>query len=297
MTASRIRLDPTVPLCWEDLDTLRLGFERVRARIPAADHGVQRLVAALRDGFAPEDLAGIAQRCGLGPAKAGEVLAALAPAVRAPDAREPGPLRAVLEQGGTPVPGLREALTRIEFLDLSVAGTKQFPGPVPPPAPPDIALHVERFVEPSERAQRWLMAGVPHLLMRFSDSLLQIGPLVGAEGAPCHACTVLTRIARDPTLPVVAAQLIGRRAATELPALARLAAVAAEQILLGWRADDAAVHRTAHVFPASRSGIIGRGRVVAIDPHPDCACVSLPLPEGSGAIPRSRVSRSSPPQR
>ena len=301
MSRSRLRLDPAVPLCWEDLDTLRLGFERVRARIPATDHGVQRLLAALRDGFASEELPMIADRCGIAAHRADEVLAELGTAVLAadpdPDPFAPPALRAVLADGGRPVPGLREALDRIEFLELRDDPELGARGAPPPPRIPDLALIVERFVEPSERAQRWLMAGVPHLMLRFSDALIEIGPLVRPEGAPCHACATLERVARDPSLPVVAAQLIGRRADSERPALARLAAVIAEQLLRIWLTGNAQVHRTRHVFPVEGGAASGHGRIERVAPHADCACSALPLPDGSGAVPPAGISRSSPPRR
>lgn len=201
------RLHPDLPLCWEDPDTLRIGFERAVVRVRRPSPGTQRLLGALRAGVSPVRLMQEVRRIGATPGEAQQLLALLAPALETAAPQPPGGpgspgprgLRALVCDDGREVPGLRGALsaTGLCALDEHPSDREGY----------ELVVHVERFLEPLERAQRWLSRAVPHLLVRFTDSAVHVGPLVSPRGAPCHTCCALAMLAEDPAYPVIAAQL------------------------------------------------------------------------------------------
>ncbi|GAA1633952.1 hypothetical protein [Leucobacter chromiireducens] len=275
MTLLRIRRD--LPLGWEDPDTLRLGFERAVARIRDPSPGQQRLLGRFRTGVRSEDLPGQTRAAGATPREARALLAAIAPALAPGIDPAPGPAavprpRVFLSDDARPVPGLAPALT--------AAGTCVEADSV---GSCDVVLHVERFLEPLERAQRWLRADLPHLLLRFSDTRLSVGPLVIPPGRPCHTCASLQAIERDPGLPVLAAQLIGARPASETSLVGAVAGVAAATAIEAWRTAGVSEPATAPsadlgerlVYPIARGRVAGPPRSVPVSPHPECACGAL----------------------
>ncbi len=56
MTPDEIALDPTFPLCWEDTETLRIGFDRAEVRLRAPSPAAQRFVDKLRTGLHQREL-------------------------------------------------------------------------------------------------------------------------------------------------------------------------------------------------------------------------------------------------
>lgn len=270
-TITRIRSD--LPLCWEDPDTLRVGFERAEARVHHPSAGVQRLIGALVAGIPPQRMSQKARRLGATPQETRAVLSALSPALESvPAPAEPGctagppqrVLRALLCDDGREVPALRDALTATGLCTLDA----------PPGADEtyELVVHVERFLEPLERAQRWLSLAVPHLLIRFTDRAILVGPLVSEDGAPCHTCCTLTMLAEDPAYPVLAAQLHGSNPRTETAAGAHMAAAFAAMLIGRWRAGDLSAHSTRTVIPMRQGQVSGAPRLTRVAAHPECAC-------------------------
>ncbi len=302
-TITRIR--PDLPLCWEDPDTLRVGFERAQARVRHPSPGAQRLIGALVSGIAPRRLSREAQRLGATPQEARELLTALSPALEsvpapgAPDREAPirtapdgdgstgraplhgasrgdarrrtaapaaaqRSLRALVCDDGREVPGLRAALsaTGLCALDEQPSLEQGY----------ELVVHVERFLEPLERAQRWLSLAVPHLLIRFTDRTVTVGPLVSELGAPCHTCCALTMLDEDPAYPVLAAQLYGSSPRTETAAGAHMAAAFAAMLIGRWRAGDPSARATRAIIPMRRGQVSDAPRLVSVAPHPECAC-------------------------
>lgn len=295
-----MRLDPDLPICWEDPDTLRLGFDRAVVRLRRPSAGVQRLLGRLITG---EDLSRpgiLALSVGAPVAEVAAALRALAPAlVAAPPPRPadapaeppPRPLRAFVSDDGRPVPALVAGLTAS---GLCV--------PAPHERATDLVVHVERFLEPLARAQRWLVAGIPHLVVRFTDRAVEVGPLIRA-GAPCAACLALARVDADPAAPALAAQLVGVPPRSETDAAAALAAVYAAGCIGDWRAGLA--RASTDVVALSVSGGRPDGSAVrrTVAPHPECACGAGAFvaaePEGhtEPAGDAEPVSAGSPPPR
>ncbi|SJN08581.1 hypothetical protein FM113_03365 [Leucobacter sp. 7(1)] len=275
MTLLRIRAD--LPLGWEDPDTLRVGFERAIARVRDPSPAQQRLIGRIRTGVHSEDWPEHTRAAGATPREARALLAAVAPALDPgpklpPWSERTSPLRVFLNDGAWPVPGLAAALIAADTcVQVETVGTC------------DVVLHVERYLEPLERAQRWLLADLPHLLLRFSDTQFTVGPLVLPPGQPCHTCASLRAIDADPGLPAFAAQLMGSRPASETPIVGAAAGVAAAAVLDAWHAKTlagqdwtpTANERGQTRYPVARGRLSGAPKSLPIPAHPECACGAL----------------------
>ena len=107
----------------------------------------------------------------------------------------------------------------------------------------------ERYLEPLERAQRWRALGIPHLLIRFSDRAVHVGPVVETAGAPCHSCVSLGLVARDAALPLLAMQLHEKVPHSETPVAGEFAAVYAALLIREWRDGARSARTTRWVIP------------------------------------------------
>lgn len=272
MNGTRTRLNPDLPLCWEDAHTLRVGFEHAVARIHQPSAGVQRLIGALGSGIDITRLAAAARRAGATPQEASSLLEILgetlidAPAT-CPDKLAEPPMRARLCDDGRPVPQFRESLYASGVCKLDEAS--------PGSSKPDLVILIERYLEPLERAHKWLVDGIPQLLVRFTDRAIHVGPIVRTEGSPCHTCVALTLVARDEALPALAAQLYGKRPQSEAASGQHMAAAFAAYFIRSWMAQDSAAHATRAVIPVSEGRVVGVPTFEPVDQHPQCACATL----------------------
>lgn len=315
MNDSVLRIDPDLSLCWEDPFTLRVGFDRVHARIDDPPARVQRLISALRSGVHENQLRSVSQRAGATPQEEQQTLAALEPViVRTPQPvnsalgtpqtrrnghrsahcptqlqstptapRSPvvghaatsgevsstGYLRILMSDNGTSMTSLRAALNASDacMVDASRASEQ----------PADLVVVVERFYEPLERTQRWHAAGIPHLIIRFTDEAVTVGPLVASADGPCLTCLAKFGIEQDPALPAMSAQLVGKRPAAEGAASGEVAAAAALTQIRRWVSGDRSVHQTRFRFTVHRGLVSLVPGVEQLTPHPDCACATQSL--------------------
>lgn len=276
---TRLKIDPNLPLCWEDQETLRVGFEAAHARLHDPSPGAQRLLYALLRGIDPDRLAESARVVGISSREAEGVLTALAATLvpadpggsesvthepAATDSAQPRPetLSIAVCDAGRPVPGLVEAIAGTGLCRLDYESEQQ----------PELVILVERFLEPLERAQRWLMAEVPHLLLRFTDTSVQVGPIVVPPGVPCHACVALTLVARDAAYPVLAAQLAGSVPPSETVDAAGVAVGYAATLIRDWLDGRPRARDTRIVIPTSEGRVVNPPRFETVTPHPECAC-------------------------
>ena len=298
MTPPFTRIDPDFPLCWEDADTLRVGFERAAARVRLPSAGTQRLIGSLRNGIPRDRLPREARRLGATPQELRDLLVTLDPvltvesstdgnvAAATPPAQRDDPsqsLRVYVSDNDRQVSGFSTALRSTGLLLAENAEV------VPHSAAREagasragLVIYIERFLEPLEHAQRWLSMGVPHLLIGFSDRSIRVGPLVQQDGAPCHTCATLATLATDSALPVLAAQLAGTRASSESEAGSLIAATWASVMIRNWVAGATDVHTTRTIFSVVHGRPTGAVQAETVVPHPDCACSAAssqsPLP-------------------
>lgn len=286
MTAPRsvIRIDPTRAISWEPPDTVRIGFDPPIARAVIASPGAELALAQLMAGLPEGDWIACDRSMvddegnptfaiapdADPPHGARELFLAIRPALvlqaqplRGPKvaSAQPSAIRALLSDDGREVPGLRECLTTRWLCSFERDG-----------AAPEIVVQVLRYLEPLERTRRWLGKQIPHLLVRFTDSGVRVGPVVEPQGSPCHGCEMLHLVDADPYLPSVTAQLIGSRPGSETLAVALAVGATAAQFLESWRAGEAWVRDTQVQIRTVRGRLSGLPKLTRIRPHPECGC-------------------------
>ncbi|XPP25574.1 MAG: hypothetical protein ACNYNX_07920 [Leucobacter sp.] len=201
MTAANLRIDPALPICWEDLDTLRIGFECATARIPGPSAAVQRLVSAFCAGLPLTLTARGLQRFGATPAEWRDLVERIAPVLVEAESSPhspPGssaPFRVAVAGEGDGPQHLRQA---IGAGGISVSEAAQRPSDgfdrIPDPDPdPDLLIVVERFLEPSDHSHLLLAERVPLLPVRFTDRSVRIGPLSTPSPPPARSASRSTR--------------------------------------------------------------------------------------------------------
>lgn len=275
-------IDPELPVCWENPDTLRIGFDRSHAQIAHPSPAVQRLIHDLRRGIRSEHIAEAAKSAGATEDELLGLLEALTPVLiqtgnetNGPGSTDPkhaganlDPSRAQrrltirLHDDGRPLRALQEVL-RTSHFDLAPTSVGHSP---------DLAVYVERFLEPLERAERLLAAGIPHLLIRFSDQSARVGPIIVAPGRPCHSCLSLTEVGADPALPALAAQLVHETPGGETLLAVELVAALAVHTIHRWQMGDHSVHREQFRLQVRGGLVVGTPERVTVHPHPRCGC-------------------------
>ena len=282
MPNQHYRLDPNHPLCWEDPYTLRAGFDRVLARVSDPSPAVQHLIGLLESGVAVSQFGQICRQTGVSADDASQLLHDLRnvllthPRIPHGSASESelrsaveARLRVRLIDGGRSVAAVRSAIHGSEFCTLNLLPEAS--------SSSDLVVLIERFFEQQSSAGHWLAEGVPHLLIRFTDEQVCVGPLISTTGAPCLNCIAQHSITADPAVPALAAQLAGRRAAAETPASVELAAATALTMIRLWHRGDVSMHSTRVRFTV-RGGLVATApRIEEVTAHPECACVSLTL--------------------
>ena len=295
-------IDPALPLCWEDPQTLRLGFDRAEARIAQPSAGTQRLLAVLQRGLPLSELprasllvgATASERCALIELVA-SVLVTRPIEVFSGSTRvtsrggSSGVRREKSEVGTAPVDARRLRIAVLgrggaaESLHSAVAraGWESLDWPELPSdvlgvghTAPDLCIVVERFMEPPATFHALAASGVPHLAVRFTDRSVRIGPLVIPGLAPCISCLHLSEVALDPGLPALAAQLHGRFPAAETPESAEFASALAMAYVHRWRNESdwqRGAQLRLRVEGGMPSTIPEEHSVLA---HPDCACAT-----------------------
>lgn len=268
-----VQIDPGRALCWEQSDTIRVGFERVVARVPAPSAEAQRVLQTLIYGIPEAAFHELQNRPGPDPHGIKALLHALQPALvrhrRNTSEATKNEVRnsrsdlthTAIYDDGRPVPGLQHTLETQRLCRFDRR-----------PVPPELVIQVVRFLEPLERTRRWLGAGIPHLVVRFTDELLRVGPLVSAAGSPCHVCEALHLVDADPALPALAVQLYGTTPGSETPANSPIIGVLAAHFIRAWKNRAEWIHHSQIVVPVSRREASGLAMLRTIVPHPECGC-------------------------
>lgn len=304
MTGPITRLNPDFPACWEDVDTLRFGFETAVARLEHPSAGAQRLIAKLAAGLPSRALLREAEALGSSGPDVRRTLSALAPVLEEADPAEAGAspprvLRVRIADGGREAVGLASGLLASGACAVAAPGRPETGGPAGfvldgLARSIDVAVLVERFIEPLDPERRWLADAVPHLPIRFTDAAVHVGPLLEAGDAPCHACISLALIDDDPAAPLLGAQLLGKRPSAETSGGAHMAAAVAAMTMREWVAGGDRTHRERFVIPMRRGRVAGPFRALPVDPHPECACsIAAPAP-GADADADARGSDRDP---
>lgn len=278
--ATIVQIDPGRALCWEQRETIRIGFDRGHVRITAPSPETQRVFQALVTGMPEEDFHALTRRAGHDALEASDVrtgseihklVRSLMPVLvrrrvhtvvsQSGQHGQPSALRTAMHDDGRELPGLRDALEANWLCNIERSS-----------APPELAVQILRFLEPLERTRRWLGAGIPHLIIRLTDDAIRVGPLVSPNGAPCHSCEVMHLTDADAALPQLAVQLHGRTPGSESAANGQLAGAIAAHIVRAWKGGARWVHSTQIVLPVSKRQVAGLATSNTVEPHPECGC-------------------------
>lgn len=274
MVSPIIRIDPTLPVCWESVDTLRIGFDRAEVRLHSPSARVQRMIWLLRAGVPRAGLAAEARNVGLRARECGELLDLLSPVLLRDTVRH----WALPQIEPVAVLGDDAFSTLLRHRLVAAGLTVADPGSASDNTPSEtcgFAVLVERFLGPAILAQPLLIEGVPHLPVRLTDRSMWVGPLVLPGGAPCLACIELRRIEEDPLAAALAAQLLGETPGAATPACADVAAALVVTLVRRYRAGPPELVDRRLRF-AVRDGLPELLPIAqTVRPHPDCACISL----------------------
>lgn len=223
MQDALLRLDPSLPVCWEDLTTLRIGFEHAIVRIQAPSAGAQRFIGALRQGLPARMPQQELRRLGISPAECHRLRELLRPALissatearpSAASATTPDPSTNVCVVGPGPAPRTLATLLSHAGVHASSAAdaTALF---TPRGAATSVAVVTQRFFEPVDRRLTLLTETLPQLRVRFTDRSVWVGPFQTPGSSPCPGCAIEHALDADPALPVLTGQLVGHIPATE----------------------------------------------------------------------------------
>lgn len=267
MTATTFRIDPTLPLCWENAHTLRFGFDRAEVRLHNPSAKAQRFIDLLRKGFPSRDLILVSNKVGLTVRERRELLDALAPILSHKpinEATQPKARGTVSVLGSGP-------LARYLEVALEQAGFTKAQGN----ETPSFAVLIERYLEPATKAHSLLMKDVPHLSLRTSDRSASLGPLVPPGGAPCLACAELHSLQTNPLAPVLAAQLYLDAPLVGAPSCMQALAALTVSAIESWQQGRYELVGTRLHFSMQNGLLSLVPTVEQISPHPKCGCVSL----------------------
>jgi bacteriocin biosynthesis cyclodehydratase domain-containing protein len=137
---------------------------------------------------------------------------------------------------------------------------------------PDLAVLTDALHPDPQQHQDLASRGVPQLVVRVTDEIGLVGPLVLPGRSACLRCLDLHRAAADPCWPTVAARLAGWVGSAGPATVVATAALAVEQALL---AVDAVFGAEP---PPALDGVLeldlrrGGLRRRRCAPHPDCRC-------------------------
>ncbi len=273
-SSAHVLIDPGRTVAWNDETTLRVGFERGNVLISAPTPELQYLLKRLLTGIPEEEFKSIVTHAGSKNPSVRNAINTLRPALvrRVPKRRRtkhdapsqalpPSSVRAVISDDGREIRNLQSALENNWLCSFEKSS-----------ANPELAIQVIRFLEPLERSNRWLSETVPHLLIRFTDEAVRIGPLVSASGSPCHSCEALHLVEKDPSLPGVAAQFYGRRPSSETDNVSLLVGAIAALFVQVWRAGRTWVSDSQLILPVRHGSISGIPTLTRISTHPECGC-------------------------
>ena len=289
-----LTLDPRFPLVWRTPFSLQLGLDPAVVRLDDVTGAQERIIAALASGVSRPGLRMISHDAGVSDPELEELLAVLRPALTKP---------ADTQTSTVLVSGTGQTVDRIA-VGLAEAGVRVLIAATAPDAIaaaagdavrdvagviPEFAIAVGHFVLSAELHGLWLRRDIPHLPVVFSDSGVQIGPLVEPGITPCLYCLDRYRRDADPAWPAIATQLWGRRSAAETPLVSSEVAAIACRLTLRRLSDNR--QPASSVRLDARTGEISRREVLL---HPECGCSTLEGSDSAGVVRLGSVGRRPP---
>lgn len=261
-----LRLDPAHPPLWRGPSSLQFGLDAVATiddPLPWQEH----LLAELDKGVPDTGLVALAGALGVSAREVRAFVTRVEAALCRPS---------TVQKTGGPIVVQAEARIAREVVGaitdaVAAAGFEPFVAD-PDGAPSIVAptlLIAHHIIEPS-RAAALVREDVPHAPIVFVGPTAIVGPFVRPGSTACLACVNAGNRDADPAWPLLAAQLIGRRAPTvPLPLAAEAGTLAARLIRVAADLPDPVTRSVTLRADSSR-------RVWAThQPHEECGCLSL----------------------
>ena len=274
-----LKLDPRIPVVWRNPDTLQVGVDVPLMVLPDVTIGEQRVIAALVTGVSRSGLDMISRSAG------GLDLEGLLSGLESALLRPPTEISVAVTIEGTG--STAEEITRllghrVQHADAATPGTGF------------AVIIADHVIDPRQHGG-WLRRDIPHLPIVFGDATVRIGPLVEPGDGPCLYCLELHRTDADEAWPAIAAQLLGRRSATETPLIAREVAAMATRIVLARIERGSAETSALGTSSSIDLDVITGARTVRVwVRHPECGCSGLGSSDGLSEAPRE-IGRASVP--
>lgn len=292
MRSEHLQLNPAFPLCWESIETLRIGFETAQVRLHEPTPQEQRFIGKLSEGVRTRELRDVARKCGLADADRLSLLQQLERVLvrgtvpttdpRPPNARRTGapgstdsatPDILVLGDGAFAAQ-LQTHLARagVSAAHTATARQEEAEPSASSPIPSRFAIVIERFLGAAAVPHALFSSGIPHFPICLTDSGMFAGPLVLPAEPPCLACVELHRTDAEPTIAVLAAQITKVAPAAETPACAELAASLALLAFRQWQAGAPGAPAVRLRFPVQDGMPVFAPSAETVSPHPECGC-------------------------
>lgn len=272
-----LRLAPSHPPLWRTATTVQFGTDDV-ARLTDVTPWQERMLASLADGIPAGLLIPLALTLGAREPEAVRFAECVRPALVTD---EPA-LKVIVELPDELDPAVETAIEHgLAAGGLDIAAMRRWPAPSPD-LPVIIVAH--RLVDP-RRAARLTGDDVPHLPIELTGDRATVGPLVVPGRTACLACLHAHRSDRDPSWPLLAAQLLGRTPPDHDPGIVVEAGLLAGRLLR--RGSD--VSATSISLAADEVRRTWR----AHRPHARCLCRSPEGNETAGAHDARSIEPSS----
>jgi len=267
MSHRYLRIDPSLPMCWEDLDTLRFGFDRAELRLRQPSTASQRLIAELRSGVRADRLIDIANQCGVMPRERQNLLDRLAPVLLHTPFLLESPVASRPQTPNLRVTGTGPFAATLRTLCEEATTTDEHQ--------PEIVVLVANFLPPLDAAQRLLSEHTPHVLVQLCDRSVAIGPLVAPSGHPCLTCLELHLREREPERQFLGMQLAEEQPATDMAEHAVRIAPMLLAAVAQWQLGDSELIARQQRFRVRAAQLGLEPEITQVQPHQACGCTSL----------------------
>ena len=244
-----LTLNPRYPLVWRTPSSLQFGVANPVVILTEVSVATERMLTALAVGISEPGLVMIGRSAGADIVEISDLIADLTPALNTTNgntgsADNPGPPTVLLV--GTGLDGsalmldqlaavlaaanvrVRIAANASTVMAHDGAATDNVPTGSTASARGasgsgtidcDLAIAISHYVLAPALRGVWLRRDIPHLNVNFSDTRVEIGPVIEPGNGPCLYCIERHRTDDDEAWPAIISQLWGRRSVLESPSI------------------------------------------------------------------------------